>query len=127
MVGLCDNRNSPITIMLVIITIITIVQHMHKIPQNIIKYSSLCCSLLCYPVPSRYAICYQYNVKMPTLVTNYQRKHLYSESIYFTTIDTYHDTEKIIFANTIIFVTVIYHIFSDCHTALCDGADYHLL
>ena len=41
-IGLCNNRNSPITIMLLIITIVPC---MHEIPQNIIKYSSLCCSL----------------------------------------------------------------------------------
>ena len=34
--GLCDNRNSPITIMLLIITIIMIVPCMHEIHQNTI-------------------------------------------------------------------------------------------
>ena len=37
--------------------------------------------------------------------------HFYSESMYFT-IDTYHNTEKTIITITIIFITVIYHIFS---------------
>ena len=40
-------RYSPITIMLLIITIIMIVPCMHEIHQNTIKYSSLCCSLHC--------------------------------------------------------------------------------
>ena len=57
-------------------------------------------------MPSRYAVGYQYSNLSNKLF--YQRQNLYSESIYFTTIDSYHDTDHIITMITIILITVIY-------------------
>ena len=69
--GPCDNRNSLIT---TVLFIIMIVPCMHEIPQNTIKYPSLCCSLYAIQcLVARYAVCYHY-VKIPTLVTNYSTK-----------------------------------------------------
>ena len=71
-VGLYNNRNSPITIMLLIISIITIVSCMHEIHQNAIKHSSLCCSL--------YAI--QYLVDMQLFKTSLMLPGCFSTFLY---------------------------------------------
>ena len=68
-VVLCDNRNSPIMIMLLIITIITIALCMYEVHQSII----IVLFITCHPVPSRFAVSRMY-VKIATLVSNFSTK-----------------------------------------------------
>ena len=95
------------------IMLIAIVPCMHEFYQTLLIILHCVVHYTCYLVPNGYAVSHIY-VKLPILVYSiflYQKQHLYSDSIYFSTINTYHNTKNFIITIMFIFITAIitYH------------------